>query len=100
MVAGLAQWHEQNTTMTGARLHHEYEPDTMRVVAGAVWRSPDALEMTWQYVESAFCDTVLCRFDGDRVAIERHVNVNSGELKLPTLNGTLAWWGAPTETEL
>jgi hypothetical protein len=73
MVAGLAQWHEQNTTMTGARLHHEYEPDTMRVVAGAVWRSSDALEMTWQYVESAFCDFVLCRFDGDRVAMERHV---------------------------
>jgi CubicO group peptidase (beta-lactamase class C family) len=90
IVAGLAQWHEQNTTMTGARLHHEYEPDTMRVVAGAVWRNPDALEMTWQYVESAFRDTVLCRFDGDRVAIERHVNVNSGELKLPMLNGTLA----------
>jgi hypothetical protein len=39
--------------MTGARLHHEYEPGTMRVVAGAVWRSPDALELTWQYVQSA-----------------------------------------------
>jgi len=90
IVAGLAQWYEQNTTMPGARLHHEYEPDTMRVVAGAVWRSPDALEMTWQYVESAFRDTVLRRFDGDRVAIERHVNLNSGELKLPTLKGTLA----------
>jgi hypothetical protein len=50
MVAGLAQLHERNTTMTGARLHHEYELDTMRVVAGAVWRSPDALELTWQYV--------------------------------------------------
>ena len=59
MVAGLAHLHEQNTTMTGARLHHEYEPDTMCVVAAAVWRSPDALELTWQYVESAFCDTVL-----------------------------------------
>ena len=89
MVAGLAQLHEQNTTMTGARLNHEYEPDTMRVVAGAVWRSP-AFEMTWQYVESAFCDTVLCRFAGDRVAIKRHVNVNLGELKLPTLNGIRA----------
>lgn len=32
--------------MTGARLNHEYEPDTLRVVAGIVWRSPDALEMT------------------------------------------------------
>jgi len=76
--------------MTGARLHHEYQQDTMRVVAGAAWRSPDELEMTWQYVESAFRDTVVCRFEGHRVAIDRRVNVNSGELKLPTLSGRLA----------
>jgi len=67
------QSNEQNTTMTGARLYHEYQPDTMRVVACAVWRSPDELEMTWQYVESAFRDTVVFRFQGDRVAIERRV---------------------------
>jgi len=75
--------------MTGARLHHEYQPDTMRVVAGAVWRSPSELEMTWQFVESAFRDTVVCLFDEDRVSIDRRVNVNSGQLKLPTLNGKL-----------
>jgi CubicO group peptidase (beta-lactamase class C family) len=89
VTSGLGRWNEQNTTMTGARLHHEYQPDTMRVVAGAVWRSLDELEMTWQYVESAFRDTVVCRFEGDRVAIDRRVNVNSGELKLPTLSGGL-----------
>jgi CubicO group peptidase (beta-lactamase class C family) len=90
VTSGLSRWNEQSTTMTGARLHHEYQPDTMRVVAGAVWQSQDELEMTWQYVESAFRDTVVCRFEGDRVAIDRRVNVNSGELKLPTLSGGLA----------
>jgi len=90
ITSGLGRWNEQNTTMTGARLHHEYQPDNMRVVAGAVWRNPDELEMTWQYVETAFRDTVVCRFEGDRVAIDRRVNVNSGELKLPTLSGGLA----------
>jgi len=67
--------------MTGARLPHEYQPDTMRVVAGAVWRSPSELEMTWQFVKSAFRDTVMCVFDEDRVSIDRRVNVNSGELE-------------------
>jgi hypothetical protein len=90
VTAGLGRWIEQSTTMTGARLHHEYQPDTMRVVAGAVWRRPSELEMTWQFVESAFRDTVVCLFDEDRVSIDRRVNVNSGELKLPTLNGKLA----------
>ncbi len=51
--------------MTGARLHHEYEPDRMRVVAGARWIDDNTLEMTWQYVEAAFRDTVVCKFGGD-----------------------------------
>ena len=61
----------------------------MRVVAGAVWRSPDELEMTWQYLESAFRDTVVCRFGAYRVSIDRRLNVKSGALKLPTLSGEL-----------
>jgi CubicO group peptidase (beta-lactamase class C family) len=89
VTAGLGGWIEQSTTMTGARLHHEYQPDSMRVVAGAVWRSPSELEMTWQFVESAFRDTVVCLFNEDRVSIDRRVNVNSGELKLATLNGKI-----------
>lgn len=89
VIAGLGRWREQDTTMTGARLHHEYQPDAMRVVAGAVWQTHDQLDMTWQFVESAFRDTVVCRFEGDRVTIDRRVNINSGERKLLTLRGEL-----------
>ena len=46
--------------------------------------------MIWQFVESAFRDTVVCVFDEDSVSIDRRVNLNSGELKLPTLHGRLA----------
>ncbi|MDB5707343.1 MAG: Penicillin-binding protein beta-lactamase class [Sphingomonas bacterium] len=88
ITAGLGEWLEQDTTMTGARLHHEYEPDTMRVVAGARWIDDDTLEMTWQFVEAAFRDTVICRFADGKVTVDRSVNLNSGELKLPTLSGT------------
>lgn len=89
ITAGLGRWIEQDTSMPGARLHHEYESDSMRVVAGASWRSPDQLEIIWQYVEAAFRDTLVCRFSGGSVAIDRGVSVNSAELKLPTLNGQI-----------
>lgn len=90
VVAGFDRYLEQDTSITGNRLHHEYRPLTMRVVAGARWLGADRLEMTWQFVESAFRDTVLCRFAGDTVTIDRRVNLNSAETHLPTLTGRLA----------
>jgi hypothetical protein len=61
----------------------------MRVIAGARWEDARTLKMTWQFVETAFRDTVLCRFDGDTVTLDRSVNLNSRETKLPTLTGRL-----------
>lgn len=59
--ARLSHWLEQNTTMKGARLHHEYEPEQMRVVADAHRIDDQTLDMTWQFVEAAFRDVVICR---------------------------------------
>lgn len=87
IVAGFGEYLEQDTSMTGNRLHHEYHPDTMRVVAGARWISSDQLEMTWQFVETAFRDTVLCTFRDGGVSIDRSVNLNSNETRLPLLQG-------------
>ncbi|WP_437938173.1 serine hydrolase domain-containing protein [Sorangium sp. So ce341] len=89
ITAGFTEYLEQDTSMTGHRLHHEYRPDRMRVVAGARWLAPDRLEMTWQFVESAFRDTVLCTFTTDSVAVDRSVNLNSDITRLPTLRGSL-----------
>jgi CubicO group peptidase (beta-lactamase class C family) len=85
--AGLDKRIEGNTSMTGGKLHHEYELDSMRVVASGEWRDPQTFVMTWIFVESVFRDTVVCRFDGDKVTIDRSVNVNSGPLARPTLVG-------------
>jgi hypothetical protein len=46
--------------------------------------------MTWIFVESAFRDTVICRFAGPYMRMDRSVNVNSGATELPTLTGTCA----------
>ncbi|MGH8181073.1 MAG: serine hydrolase domain-containing protein, partial [Steroidobacteraceae bacterium] len=56
-------------------------------VASARWTDPDTLEMTWIFVESAFRDTVICRFEGEAVRYSRRVNVNSGALSQPVLTG-------------
>jgi CubicO group peptidase (beta-lactamase class C family) len=88
ITAGLAEYLEQHTSMTGHRLHHEYRPKRQAVIAGARWLAPNKLEMTWQFVETAFRDTVLCTFSDNAVAIDRSVNLNSAETRLPTLTGT------------
>ena len=56
---GLAEWIEGRTSMTGNKLHHQYQPDTMVVVAGGCWVDPDTFEMTWQFAETAFRDRVV-----------------------------------------
>ena len=75
--------------MTGNALHHQYQPDSMRVVASARWLEERTLEMSWVFVETAFRDRVVCRFDGDGMTVERSVNVNTGAMSRPALSG----WG-------
>jgi CubicO group peptidase (beta-lactamase class C family) len=88
IVAGTSDWIEGDTSMTGNRLHHQYQPESMRVVAGGRWVDPRTFEMTWQFAETAFRDRVVCRFHGaDRVMVDRSVNVNSAETSRPTLHG-------------
>jgi hypothetical protein len=43
--------------------------------------------MRWQFVETAFGDTVVVRFDGDRVQLARSVNTNAAAMERPLLSG-------------
>jgi CubicO group peptidase (beta-lactamase class C family) len=87
---GLGRWIEGRTSMTGNKLHHQYQPESMVVVAGGQWTAPDTFQMTWQFAETAFRDTVVCRFAGDAMTFDRSVNVNSAALSLPTVHAVLA----------
>ncbi|MFC3053206.1 serine hydrolase domain-containing protein [Kordiimonas pumila] len=87
---GFETYIEQDTSITGNRLHHQYHPDYMRAVAGARWLNPNKLELTWQFVETAFRDTLVCIFEGNTVRIDRSVNLNTQETNLPTLTGVSA----------
>lgn len=85
IINGLRTWREDETTMTGGYLHHEYEPESLRVVAGAKWVSENKLVMTWQYNETAWQDTVTITVEEDKLYLDRRVNVNSSALSRPTV---------------
>ena len=85
IACGLQAWIESRTDMPGADLHHGYALDSAVVVAGADWMDAHTLRMAWIFAETAFRDTVICRFDHGGVAIERSVNVNSSALTWPRL---------------
>jgi hypothetical protein len=87
IVCGLRDWIESRTDMPGADLHHGYALQSAVVVAGAAWADEQTLRMTWIFAETAFRDTVVCRFDSAGVSIERSVNVNSSALSWPRLSG-------------
>ena len=84
---GVGSWVESDADIPGRELHHGYELRPARVVAGARWLDPWTLEMHWIYAETAFRDTVVCRFEADRVSLAHRVNVNSGPLSYPSLSG-------------
>ena len=89
IAVGLGRAVEGDTTMTGNKLHHEYELDQMRVVASGEWTDERTFVMTWIFVETAFRDTVTCQFEGPALRFDRRVNVNSADLSLPTLLGKM-----------
>lgn len=95
VVCGLGEWVESETTISGAPLHHGYEPPALKVVAGGQWTDATTFEMTWQFVETAFRDQVTLRFQGDTVTCDRTVNTNSLGLSTarPTLRGQRAMEG-------
>ena len=86
---GLGFWIEGQTTMTGNKLHHEYQPPHLEVTASGTWPSEDVFEMTWIYPETAFRDSVRCTFAGNRISIDRWVNVNTSATVRPTVHGSL-----------
>lgn len=78
-------WAETTSDLPGASLHHGYRMKDTPTIAGARWIAADTLEIVLHFVESAFRDTILCRIDGDRLTIDRSVNINSADRAWPRL---------------
>jgi CubicO group peptidase (beta-lactamase class C family) len=85
--AGFKDWVLGETDMPGRDLHHGYELTGARVLAGAEQVNETTTRLTWIFPDTAFRDTVWCRFESDRLVVTRTVNVNSGALAWPELTG-------------
>lgn len=88
VAASFTGWIDSQTTMTGWQLHHSYQPDQSRVFARAFWRTHDELVLEWYFIETAFRDEVVCRFDGEKITYDRRVNTNSMRKEMDQLSGS------------
>lgn len=86
VTAGLDHWIYGTTTMTGAYLHHQYEPNELKISAMAYWLDEKTLMMEWRYPEMAFFDQVSIVWTENEIRIDRWVNMNSQDLCRPTLH--------------
>jgi len=83
-------WRETRTSLAGASLHHGYAMEHASTVVGWRWLSPDQIELTCHFVESAFHDTFVVTRTNEGLTLDRGVNINSGARAWPTLRATWA----------
>jgi CubicO group peptidase (beta-lactamase class C family) len=88
VAAGSDGWKLAPAYLPGADLHHGYRMENMPMEAGARWLADNRLELIVHYLEAAFRDTFVFAVDGDRLTMERTVNINSSARAWPTLTAT------------
>jgi predicted proteasome-type protease len=59
--------------------------DGMPVAAGLRWIADNRIELVVHFLESAFRDTFVFAVDGDRLVMDRSVNINSGARAWPMM---------------
>lgn len=85
LVAARDGWEATSAHLPGADLHHGYRMEGMPVMAGTRWLTGNRLELVVHYLEAAFRDTFVFAVDGDRLTMERSVNINSGARAWPAM---------------
>jgi hypothetical protein len=85
LVAGRDGWTIAPAYLPGADLHHGYRMEGMPVAAGLRWIDDNRIELVVHFLESAFRDTFVFTVDGDRLVMDRSVNINSGARAWPTM---------------
>jgi CubicO group peptidase (beta-lactamase class C family) len=85
LIAGRDGWTIAPTYLPGADLHHGYRMDGMPSAAGLRWIADNRIELVVHFLESAFRDTFVFAVDGDRLVMDRSVNINSGARAWPTM---------------
>ena len=96
ITCGLGKWVDRKADMPGTppKLTSGDLGPVSKVLAGGVWKDDDTFEMTWRFYETPHHDTVICRFDGNKLRVEFLSSVGekmrSQRESRPTLEGRLA----------
>ena len=77
------EWLQSRTTLPGAGLHHGYERAELVTAASGGWSNANEFTLQCQYVETAFRDTFVLRFEVTALTLERSVNVNGAGMHRP-----------------
>lgn len=85
LIAGRDGWAIAPAYLPGADLHHGYRMDGMPTAAGLRWVADNRIELVVHFLEAAFRDTFVFTVDGDRLTMDRAVNIKSGARAWPTL---------------
>ena len=88
VIAGRGGWTLAPAYLPGADLHHGYRMENMPVAAGLRWLADNRIELVVHFLEAAFRDTFVFAVDGDRLTMERSVNINSGARAWPSMTAT------------
>ena len=73
-------WLNGETDITG---------DTSKIYASGTWMKNDIYVMSWIFVETPFCYTTKCSFDGNQIKIEIETNVSMGPKVVTEIQGRL-----------
>ncbi len=92
IACGNERWERSETALPGTppRLISGGAPKPgtkSKLAASGTWKDENTFEMMWRYYETPHHDTVTCRFDGDKVAIEFAASI--GANKRPVLQGQI-----------
>jgi len=71
-------WHEQPLSLWGS---------TMPAAVGGTWRDDSTFIITALFVETPFCLTHVCRFEGKRLSMETSINISMGPKELGSIVG-------------
>ncbi|HSN50339.1 MAG TPA: hypothetical protein VLR52_03830 [Bacteroidales bacterium] len=88
---GSGKWAEGETTLLGPNLlmaakAHFVGLGPSKVAGSFAWNDEKTLELVLRYIESPHSETIICKFDGNKIAMDLRYS-NMPDSDLPELKG-------------
>jgi CubicO group peptidase (beta-lactamase class C family) len=83
---GRGEWLAGASRVNEAMEEHKF---SSFIYSSFTWRDDATLEITVRYIETPFYHTMVCRFEGEDILLERSINVSLGPTELEQIRGKL-----------